>query len=43
MFNLVGPAYIHRIMKGEQWDKGLTENITLVQVIKTGPDSEPSF
>lgn len=29
-YNLIGPAYVHGIMKGERWDKELAEDITLV-------------
>ena len=29
-YKLIGPAYIHGLMKGERWDKGLVESITLV-------------
>lgn len=29
-YNLIGPAYIHGIMKGERWDDSLTEQIILI-------------
>ncbi|KAF2260072.1 hypothetical protein CC78DRAFT_620568 [Lojkania enalia] len=29
-FQLIGPAYINGIMKGERWDEDLLENITIV-------------
>jgi hypothetical protein len=29
-FRLIGPAYMHGVMKGERWDEGRLMDITLV-------------
>jgi hypothetical protein len=29
-YNLIGPAYIHGIMKGERWDENLLTQIIIV-------------
>lgn len=29
-YNLIGPAYIHGVMRGERWDDDLREQIVLI-------------